>query len=501
MADLNFKGFRLIDGTKDNFNPTTLENGYMHFIRTDSNGENGYIYFYGKKYGNVLSLVVSTTYSELKTLRDSEGLSVGTWYRITDYDTIIYNNADVVAARHPFDILVLATDVNKLSEDAKAVHSERDTDEYFAEVNLDAWELKYCLDNDTDKFAWANSTDGKGVIYWLKDEWNNECPYDFKNIQFNVLIGFNYFQWGSDYSFVRNSTLDEEINGVIYYGYTCSVTPSAWSSPNCFVTDSPMTTTSTLYRSAGGPPINLGGNIVLVNSEEIYGIYTFSIDNNGVFEDATLSGSNDISKNVILSYIKESKLNLNRIWFIGINNKGNTFGSGCYNNTFGNLCYNNTFGNDCYNNTFGNICYNNTFGDACNGNTFGNGCNSNTFGNYFDYNTFGNICNSNTFGNMCYNNIFGNDCYNNTFGNDCSSNEILNHVGCITVFERVIFVSIGSINGGVRYAQILNGTTGTDFSSKLRIDFAVDKNYTQIAGKNSAGELKIWVPADMISST
>lgn len=25
---------------------------------------------------------------------------------------------------------------------------------------------------------------GKGVIYYMKDEWGNECPYDFKNIQF-----------------------------------------------------------------------------------------------------------------------------------------------------------------------------------------------------------------------------------------------------------------------------------------------------------------------------
>lgn len=35
MYDLNFKGFSLIDGTKDNFDPTTLENGYMYFVKTD----------------------------------------------------------------------------------------------------------------------------------------------------------------------------------------------------------------------------------------------------------------------------------------------------------------------------------------------------------------------------------------------------------------------------------------------------------------------------------
>ena len=29
-----------------------------------------------------------------------------------------------------------------------------------------------------------NIISGKGVIYYMKDEWGNECPYDFKNIQY-----------------------------------------------------------------------------------------------------------------------------------------------------------------------------------------------------------------------------------------------------------------------------------------------------------------------------
>lgn len=52
MNELNFKGFGVYDGTKEGFDPTTLVNGYVYFIRTDTNGESGYIYFNGKKYGN-----------------------------------------------------------------------------------------------------------------------------------------------------------------------------------------------------------------------------------------------------------------------------------------------------------------------------------------------------------------------------------------------------------------------------------------------------------------
>ena len=51
------------------------------------------------------------------------------------------------------------------------------------ETNISAWQVKYCLDNDTNRFNWA-SRNGKGVIYWMKDEYNNECPYDFKNLKY-----------------------------------------------------------------------------------------------------------------------------------------------------------------------------------------------------------------------------------------------------------------------------------------------------------------------------
>jgi hypothetical protein len=63
---------------------------------------------------------------------------------------------------------------------------------YFANNNLNAWEIKYCLDNDTARFNWAGSENGKGVIYYMKDEHGNECPYDFKNILFNGYYTFSY---------------------------------------------------------------------------------------------------------------------------------------------------------------------------------------------------------------------------------------------------------------------------------------------------------------------
>ena len=127
-------------------------------------------------------LAVSTTYAALKALRDGGNLVPGTWYRITDY-ACTTTQQDTQSANHAFDIIVHADDASHLNENAYAAHHDGDT--YFADCKLEAWELKYCLDNDTDRFAWADTTNGTGVVYWMKDEWGNQCAYDFKNIQFS----------------------------------------------------------------------------------------------------------------------------------------------------------------------------------------------------------------------------------------------------------------------------------------------------------------------------
>ena len=90
------------------------------------------------------------------------------------------DNTSVQGAR--FDILVRATDNDKLSEHCGALRNI--SDNYFPdETDFDAWEIWYCLDNDTSRFGWASES-GKGVIYRLIDEFGNDCPYDFKNIMF-----------------------------------------------------------------------------------------------------------------------------------------------------------------------------------------------------------------------------------------------------------------------------------------------------------------------------
>ena len=134
-----------------------------------------------------LHKLVNKTYSELATLKSNNQLVAGQLYRITDYVTKTNGlcngiSNDVRSMEHPFDIVLRAISSNKFSENARALLHSGDT--YFANSNLNSWQLWYCFDNDDIRFEWADTLTGKGVIYRMIDEFGNDLPYDFKNIQF-----------------------------------------------------------------------------------------------------------------------------------------------------------------------------------------------------------------------------------------------------------------------------------------------------------------------------
>ena len=143
------------------------------------------------KYDNLRPQVkpVKATYEEMTEMREQGKLIPGQYYQITDYVTTVSTTPDpntgmvmVRSAGHQFDLLVRADAADTLSETAWAVQHDGDT--YFQNARLEAWQLKYTLDNDSNRYEWADTEQGKGVIYEMKDEWGNRLPYDFKNVQF-----------------------------------------------------------------------------------------------------------------------------------------------------------------------------------------------------------------------------------------------------------------------------------------------------------------------------
>ena len=344
------------------------------------------------------------TWTNLKTLRDSSGLTPGMQYRITDYNCTTIQQ-DTQSANHPFDIIVVADDNHTLNENARACLHNGDTYFSTAGAKLEAWELKYDLDNDTAKYAWADATNGKGVIYWMKDEWNNECPYDFKNIQFKTKLD-NYGLYSTDGTNTYVWTFNLKIGGTDAGYYDETLQPMLQRNDRHVCSNNIVKE----YFSNGKQKLN--ENMFLeygyYNGEEAYWDFVMSHKNNLLNIDCYKNIFNNGSSDNVLG--NECYSNI----FYGTPDDGSSVGT-----RLGADCYNNTFGAGCLHNTFGDYCNHNIFGDYCNYNTFDGLCNYNTFGDYCSYNTFDAECCYNIFDKHCYYNIFGEYCSYNTFGNSC----------------------------------------------------------------------------------
>ena len=463
------------------------------------------------------SRVEEITYSDLKALRDGAKLTPSRLYRITDYITTTVQS-NTKSARHPFDAIVLAISESELLEQAWAIQHEGD--EYFTDSNLSDWEIWYCLDNDTSRFAWADEENGKGVIYRMIDEFNNDIPYDFKNIIYVFKTSFIYNQWGNNYEFNRDTSIDMNINNVQYYGYVSENTPSAWSESKCWIKEEQPTISSQLYKKDGSV-ISYGGSIEKLNLDN-YETYTFGRDR----DDSRIG---NCYNNNILPYSKYyGKQILNKNIFRG-SCYNNIFSYNCYNNMLGMNCYNNFFGSRCYgnisdysfyNNTFGSNCYNNTFNSQSNNNTFGSNCNKNTFDGVLSNNTFESNCYNNLFGSFCENNFFGSNFnhntlgsnfYCNTFGSSCEYNIFATDTSGSTPAS---YFAYNRFESGVSYCNFSNSETasftmrvknyyfkssvfGTS-SNKRVIEVTRNLPYDITVALNSKGDLKIYCEADLI---
>lgn len=394
-----------------------------------------------------LNLIESVTWSELKTLRDSSTLSPGTLYRITDYVTTT-SQPDTRSSGYGFDVVVLATSVNTLLEEAFVV--KRDDDIYFTEhnSNLNAWKIWYCLDNDAERFAWASDT-GKGVIYRMIDEFGNDCPYDFKNIQFK--------RWKITSSSSELADHLSDIEGK-YVGI--------------MKTDDFENYMPTY--------------LTVPDVEDYKWLYTFSYAENDVILDLSLKPT-ICEHNIIKSCSQLHTLQkLNNIVFGGslIGVEKNTFDPDCFCMTIGNVfgegekCFSNKFGQFCRSNIFINsLVSQNIFDDNMAINLFTGKVVQNTLLKYFQNNKFFNdftyntidqsfgantvhgVFTQNTFGVNVNRNIFNGNIKHNNFGSHTNDNILTDVSQCNFGF--------GFQDNSLNYA--LNTTCGVLFQNN---DFA-----------------------------
>ena len=145
--------------------------------------------------GGSVPLMTEVTWQELKDLRDNGQLTAGHKYRMIDYDTYT-SQEGTQSAMHPFDLILTALDNKTLSEECSAIQSARDVDGYFANSNLGAWRVWYCLDNDTARFSWAAE---KGILIAGADTTTIMCS----KLQYSNIVVYDENQ--------------NEISGVEFY--------------------------------------------------------------------------------------------------------------------------------------------------------------------------------------------------------------------------------------------------------------------------------------------
>ena len=321
------------------------------------------------KFADYLKGIQHVTYAQLVTLRNNSGLVAGQWYRITDYMTTVANDTEARSAGHPFDLLVMATSSNTLSEEAKAIKSSRDSNGYFTDANLNAWKVWYCLDNDTTRFQWADTENGKGVIWRMIDEWQNDCPYDFKNVQFKRYCVYDdsphgelealdgqYYGYNGD---MNNVHIDDEDDFVWAYTFTLI-------DENDDYVDYSIKKEGALDTETDWGYLNQFKKGRCEYNRIRHSYTAVTIDDqcyrtlmlNNIVLISTISEDNGLSGEMQLNEFGTGNYNMT----VKDNPEKNVFGNKCYNNIVGS--YANTFGNGCWYNTFGNDCYSNKIGRA-----------------------------------------------------------------------------------------------------------------------------------------
>lgn len=296
-------------------------------------------------------------------------------------------------------------------------------------VNMNAWELKYCLDNDKELFGWAD-THGKGVIYYMKDEFGNEAPYDFKNVTFqrryisavstSTLNAFKTQYWGEpSYSYITTTSSTK-------YWYTFS---------NADGTDGSL---------FGDAAYNVIEAFIVDGQKQLNDIVALLPSNNKF-----LNGCNTLT------------IQGARNTFIGCSNIlitcGSSYFDGVRNSTIASISsctFNGGYGfrgTGCGTSTF-TSCWDIDLGNNLSSSEFGGGCNGITVGNYCQRITLGSGCSNITFGMYCMNLSVGIACANITLGN---------YYRFITIEDDCSGVTLNTAGGNtsnyVQYVKVCKG--------------------------------------------
>ena len=299
--------------------------------------------------------------------------------------------------------------------------------------------------------------DGKGVIYYMKDEWNNECSYDFKNIQYKLTKVAN----------VSSPCGDFDGKCVAPLGFYGSIAPVGYSFDTGYIwsytfscqdedeNSHDVSVEQELFMDdEGGYSKTSCNNLAKAGHCDSEGlIYGYSyadtmmlpciifntfyvdMDDYGGFQ-----GYEANTFEVQCRYI-----------FMSFCCTGNHFGYHCQSMFLSSFVHHNNFGNDCYGFVMGSDCYENTFrgsnssivmGSECCSNTIGKDSYTITFEYASNHNIVGSGCGYISFGDSNIGNVINSRCSQITFGySNCN----------ITIGEACTQITFGNSNGAKDY--------------------------------------------------
>ena len=468
--------------------------------------------------GGTSDFMTSITYSDLKALRDSSSLVPGMQYRITDYECTT-TQSDTSVAGHAFDIIVTADSSTVLNENARATWHEGDA--YFQNCRLYEWQLKYDLNNDSSLYSWADTSNGKGVVHYMKDEFNNVCYYDFKNVMFKrYMIADSSFD-ELPYTYTGTYTIGNEhskldITGVTNGGVVYDDNDFAW-----------------FYTFSAGSLIDV---TVLLNEVHLvngYGL-DFACCDNYIEKTFTFTNYN--------CYLTKKAIMLNNIVIATGEYDGNAIYSwSAIGNYFDFNCESITLHQGCTYRKIGQNCYNivifnsiepetNIVEDYCR-NVIIRG--DHNFVGHHSEKIYINGENIKLHGNNSYIYLGGGSYPNNVYSSDigeyCNSISIkgagqaiigqgstdisIGAYSYASIGENCYNITIGEYDNKVTVSErasnfvLSSGTSNTNLSNvtvlpgdygNATIAFEAGKSYEQYAGINSSNAIKIWTPADLI---
>ena len=481
--------------------------------------------------------MINITYASLKNLRDNSLLKPGQFYRITDYVTTTIQK-DTRSAGHAFDIIVRADSANSLNEQASAIQHQGDT--YFDNTNMEAWELKYKLDNvlwskrictiisdanDGFQFESIGTVSIEGQTYILWDASEAEDDYRVNRVvSLTKEPGAEMWEYNSQTGTIvengYNTSIkevvgewDEDGKGTIVYMKDEWGNIAGYDFKNIQQKRWRVTEIHGVFNNKYLGVLNhLPTKLSIKNESDFIWAYLYSVYNySGGTQDTTdhsLSGRvHDMDTNFtvndnnafvwgsISGMAYDCKF-LGNVWcnsFSG-NMWGNSFSGNIEDNSFSGYLRRNLFYNYLENNSFSGNVQNNSFLGRLNHNSFSGDVQNNSFSSYLENNSFSGDVQNNTFFKEVKRDSFSGYVHGNSFSGDVKTCSFLGSMQNSTfpnvqnsIFSGDVYQT--SFSGNINCLYTLGKINGKT------ITVPTDAAYPTYAAMTTAGQLKIWNPA------